>query len=111
MSGPLLLQCTPLTQLDLLYLAAIRSWYVGTDTREAPCAGFIWLSLILLVVATLLFVLQNRDVVTMSFLGFSVRAPLAILIVAIYLIGAVTGGSLFALLRRSYRGSQRDPSL
>jgi len=44
-------------------------------------------------------------------LGFSVRAPLAILIVAIYLIGAVTGGSLFALLRRSYRGSQRDPSL
>jgi hypothetical protein len=47
----------------------------------------------------------------MSFLGFSIRAPLAILIAAVYVVGAVTGGSLFALLRRSYRGSQRNPSL
>ena len=66
--------------------------------------------IILLVAATLLFVLQNRDVVTISFLGFSVRAPLAILIAVVYAIGAVTGGSLFALLRRSYKGSQRDRS-
>jgi putative membrane protein len=65
----------------------------------------------LLAAATLLFVLQNRDVVTMSFLGFGVRAPLAILIAVVYVIGAVTGGSLFALLRRSYKGSQRDRSL
>jgi putative membrane protein len=63
-----------------------------------------------LVAATLLFVLQNRDVVTISFLGFSVRAPLAILIAGVYVIGAVTGGSLFALFRRSYKGSQRDRS-
>ena len=67
--------------------------------------------IILLVAATLLFALQNRDVVTMSFLGFSVRAPLAILIAVVYVIGAVTGGTLFALLRRSYKGSQRDRSL
>jgi len=66
--------------------------------------------IILLVAATLLFVLQNRDVVTISFLGFSARAPLAILIAVVYVIGAVTGGSLFALLRRSYKGSQRDRS-
>jgi lipopolysaccharide assembly protein A len=67
--------------------------------------------IILLVAATLLFVLQNRDVVTISFLGFSIRAPLAILTAVVYVIGAVTGGSLFALLRRSYKGSQRDRSL
>jgi uncharacterized integral membrane protein len=59
----------------------------------------------------LLFVLQNRDIVTISFLGFSIRAPLAILTAVVYVIGAVTGGSLFALLRRSYKGSQRDRSL
>jgi len=73
-----------------------------------------WLYLTLIVVlaaATLIFILQNWDLVTMSFLGFSIRAPLAILIAAIYVVGAVTGGSLFALLRRSYRGSQRNPSL
>ena len=67
--------------------------------------------IILLMAATLLFVLQNRDVVTISFLGFSIRAPLAILTAIVYVIGAVTGGSLFALLRRSYKGSQRDRSL
>jgi putative membrane protein len=67
--------------------------------------------IILLVAATLLFVLQNRDIVTISFLGFSIRAPLAILTAVVYVIGAVTGGSLFALLRRSYKGSQRDRSL
>jgi lipopolysaccharide assembly protein A len=46
----------------------------------------------------------------MSFLGFSIRAPLAVLIAGVYVIGAVTGGSLFALVRRSYRGSQRSLS-
>jgi len=73
-----------------------------------------WVYLTLIVVlaaATLIFIIQNRDLVTMSFLGFSIRAPLAILIAAVYIVGAVTGGSLFALLRRSYRGSQRNPSL
>ena len=73
-----------------------------------------WLYLTLIVVlaaATLVFILQNWDLVTMSFLGFSIRAPLAILIAAVYVVGAITGGSLFAPLRRSYRGSQRNPSL
>jgi uncharacterized integral membrane protein len=65
---------------------------------------WVYLTLIiLLVTATLLFILQNREAVTMSFLGFSIRAPLAVLIAGVYVIGAVTGGSLFALVRRSYR--------
>jgi uncharacterized integral membrane protein len=73
---------------------------------------WVYLTLIiLLAAATLVFILQNREAVTMAFLGFSIRAPLAILIAAVYVIGAVTGSSLFALLRRSYRGSQRNPSL
>jgi uncharacterized integral membrane protein len=78
--------------------------------REAAMRWVHLTVIILLVAATLLFVLQNRDVVAISFLGFSVRAPLAILIAVVYVIGAVTGGSLFALLRRSYKGSQRDRS-
>ncbi len=73
---------------------------------------WVYLTLIiLLAAATVIFIIQNRDLVTMSFLGFSIRAPLAILIAAVYVVGAITGGSLFALLRRSYRGSQRNPSL
>jgi hypothetical protein len=33
--------------------------------------------------------------------AFSARAPLALLIAIFYLLGMATGGSLFALLRRS----------
>ena len=58
------------------------------------------------VAATILFGIQNLQPVTMSFLRFDVRAPLAILTVVFYLLGAATGGSLFALLRRSIRRSR-----
>jgi hypothetical protein len=43
----------------------------------------------------------------MSFLGFSVRMPLALLAIVIYLLGMATGGSLLALLRRLLEGSKR----
>jgi uncharacterized integral membrane protein len=72
---------------------------------------WIHLAIIVVVAAILLvFVLQNHGLVTVSFLGFRARAPLAILIAAFYILGAATGGSLFALLRRSYKGSQRNPA-
>jgi putative membrane protein len=61
---------------------------------------------IVFVAAIVIFVFQNRELVTMSFLGFSVRAPLAILAVIVYALGAITGGSLFALLRKSVRASR-----
>ncbi len=61
---------------------------------------------VLFVAATAVFALQNLGVVTMSFLGFSVRAPLAVLVAVVYLLGMVTGGSLWALLRRSIEGSK-----
>jgi len=68
-----------------------------------------WVYLVVIVLfaaATLLFSLQNLELVTMSFMGFSVRAPLAILTAIVYLVGAVTGGSLFALLRKSVKATR-----
>jgi lipopolysaccharide assembly protein A len=63
--------------------------------------------IVLLAAATTVFALQNFEIVTISFLGWNVRAPLALLVAVTYLLGAATGGSLFALLRRSYEGSRR----
>ena len=62
--------------------------------------------IILLAAATIIFALQNFEIVTISFLGFNARVPLALLVAIVYLLGAATGGSLFALLRRSYKGSR-----
>jgi hypothetical protein len=58
------------------------------------------------VAAIVIFVGQNRALVTISFLGFGVCAPLAILAVVVYVLGAITSGSLYAILRKSVRESQ-----
>ena len=72
---------------------------------------WVYLTIVVVFVAAILiFGFQNLGVVTMSFLGFSVRAPLAVLAAVIYVLGAFTGGSLFALLRHSLRRSKAgDP--
>jgi uncharacterized integral membrane protein len=71
-----------------------------------------WVYVIVVVVfvlALILFAIQNREVVTMAFLGFSLRAPLAILAAIAYVLGGITGGSLYALLRKSVRESRLRP--
>jgi lipopolysaccharide assembly protein A len=60
---------------------------------------------VLFAAATLIFLVQNREIVSMDFLGFSVRAPLAVIAASFYLLGAITGGSAYALLRRSVQGA------
>jgi putative membrane protein len=62
--------------------------------------------IILFATATLLFGIQNRELVTIEFLGFSARAPLAIMIAIFYVLGAITGGTLYGLLRKSARQSK-----
>jgi putative membrane protein len=62
---------------------------------------------VLFVAATLIFLVQNREIVSMDFLGFSVRAPLAVIAASFYALGAITGGSAYALLRRSVRAAER----
>jgi lipopolysaccharide assembly protein A len=68
---------------------------------------WIYLAVIILfVAATTVFALQNFEIVTMSFLGWNARVPLALLVAVAYVLGAATGGSLYALLRRSYEESR-----
>jgi putative membrane protein len=68
---------------------------------------WVYLAIVVLfVIAILIFAVQNGEMVAMSFLGFSIRAPLALLAIGVYALGAITGGSLFALLRRSMQGAK-----
>jgi uncharacterized integral membrane protein len=62
---------------------------------------------VVFVVATLLFAVQNFASVTISFLGSSVHMPLALLVVVVYLLGMLTGSSVVALLRRSLQASRQ----
>jgi lipopolysaccharide assembly protein A len=68
-----------------------------------------WIYLAIVVVflaAIVIFIVQNWQPATLSFLGFGIRAPLAIMGAVIYVLGAFTGGSLYALLRKSVRESR-----
>ena len=57
--------------------------------------------IILFAAVTTIFAVQNIQIVTVSLLRVSARMPLAFLVAIIYLLGTVTGSSLFALLRRA----------
>ena len=58
----------------------------------------------------ILFAVQNLQIVTMSFLGFSATVPMALLVAVVYLLGMATGGSLRALFRRLLEGARRTTS-
>ncbi len=69
-----------------------------------------WLYLAIVVVfvaALIIFVFQNTDSVSVSFLALGATLPLAALVFIVYVLGALSGGSLYALLRRSVAGSRR----
>lgn len=61
---------------------------------------------VLFIAAVVVFAIQNLQVVTLAFLGFSLRAPVALLTIGVYVLGAITGGSLFALIRRSMQAAR-----
>ncbi|MFO1163540.1 MAG: hypothetical protein U1E60_32220 [Reyranellaceae bacterium] len=60
--------------------------------------------IVLLTILVLAFKLQNLQLVTVEFFAFSVTMPVTLLIVLVYLLGMFTGGSLWSLIKRSYRG-------
>jgi lipopolysaccharide assembly protein A len=62
---------------------------------------------VVFVAALIIFVFQNTQSVDISFLTLGVTLPLAVLVFIVYLLGALSGGSLYALLRRSFAGSRR----
>jgi lipopolysaccharide assembly protein A len=60
--------------------------------------------IVALVAVIVIFALQNLESVTMSFLGFRISAPLAVVAVVLYLLGMATGGSVWALMRWAWQG-------
>jgi len=61
---------------------------------------YVYIALIVVFTAVvLLFKVQNLQAVTVSLLNASVTLPVSVLLVGVYVLGMVTGGSLVALLK------------
>ncbi len=61
---------------------------------------YLYIALIVVLTAlVLVFTVQNLGTVTVAFLTASVTLPLSILVILVYLLGMVTGGALFSVVR------------
>jgi lipopolysaccharide assembly protein A len=76
--------------------------------REVFPVRWLYLAIVVVFVAALIiFVFQNTESVSVSFLSWAIDSPIALVVVVIYVLGALTGGSLYGLLRRSVAGVRR----
>src|SRR4051794_25996517 len=80
----------------------------GATPKGDTAMRWVHLAIIVAFAAVIvIFAFQNFQIVTMSFLGFSARLPLALLAALVYLLGMATGGSLISLLRKSFVASRK----
>jgi lipopolysaccharide assembly protein A len=62
-----------------------------------------------LLVATAVFAVQNTGIITVNFLAWNLSQPVALLTVAVYLLGMLSGWTVVAFMRRSLRQVTSHP--
>jgi len=69
---------------------------------------YVYIALIAVFVTIItLFKVQNLDRVTVDLLGASMTLPVSVMVLLIYVLGALTGGTLMALMRTWLQGAKR----
>jgi uncharacterized integral membrane protein len=56
-----------------------------------------------------IFAIQNRNVITVNFLNWNLSQPVAMLSVAVHVLGMFSGWAVLGFLRRSYHGAIDRP--
>ena len=71
---------------------------------------YVYMALIVLTVVILLvFKVQNLTVVTVTFLGADFSMSMSFLILGVYILGMLTGSSVYGLLRTWAKGALEKP--
>ena len=55
------------------------------------------------------FAVQNRDVITVSFLTWNLSQPVALLSVVVYVLRMLSGWAVLGFMKGSYRGAIERP--
>lgn len=69
-----------------------------------------WILVVACAALAIAFALQNLGSVTVSFFGYALTAPLAAVVVAIYLLGMLSGGTVVSFLRHSIHKATAKPA-
>jgi uncharacterized integral membrane protein len=67
--------------------------------------------LVIFVAAILVFSVQNRTTVKVSFLSWSTTLPRFVVVVGAYLLGMASGGTVAGFLRHSVQEARKRPGL
>jgi len=59
--------------------------------------------LILFVIAVGVFCFQNQESVSIAYLDQSISLPMPLVVLAVYILGMLSGGTVLSLIRRSLR--------
>jgi len=65
--------------------------------------------LVIFVAAVLVFSLQNRTTVTVSFLRWSTTLPRFVVVIGAYFLGMASGGTVMGFLRHSVQEARKRP--
>ncbi len=69
---------------------------------------YVYIGLIVVFTAiVVLFKFQNLETATVSLFSASITLPVSILVFGIYVLGMMTGGCLYSLLRKWVKGATR----
>jgi uncharacterized integral membrane protein len=60
-------------------------------------------------VAIGIFAVQNRDVITINFLGWNLSQSVAVVTAAVYVLGMLSGWTVLAFARGSFRRVAQHP--
>ena len=66
--------------------------------------------IILLTALVLVFAFGNTQNVTLSFLSARLTLPLSLMVLLVYALGVVTGGTVMSFLRTVVRGAKARPT-
>lgn len=83
---------------------------IATPSNEEPPVRYVQAAILLIFLGAVgLFALQNMQSVTVDFATWSISAPVALLAVAVYLLGMLTGWTVVAFVRRSIHRVSEPP--
>lgn len=72
---------------------------------------YVYTGLMVIALAiVILFIVQNLSSVTVTLLGLSATMSVSVLVLGVYLLGMLTGGVMWSLLRTSIRGASGSAS-
>jgi putative membrane protein len=71
--------------------------------KGAPMRLLCFLILIIVLAALVVFAMQNQESVSPQFLNWNITCSLSLLVGIVYLAGMVSGWTVLAFLKRSFR--------